>query len=309
MRICYYVTTLYKYKYHFYYDNLDWLAFGIENKLKWKNFRLHLWLAKKSGVKIAIFPSGCRGELTKEEFSKFDKGNVCNNCGFKFCDDRINKARLRLVNKYADLVVGWATFNSPHFNYTHCKYKSLDLKLWKPNLKIPKKFILPATNNLRILHSFYNEDRLNGGKNIKGSPAIVAAINKLKEEGYKVEYMHITDKASNEMRYYQSQSDIVVEQLIYGWWGSTGVETMCLGKPVVCYLRPSWKSFFLKQFPEHKALPIIEATTLNVYQELKRLVVDKRYRQLKGRQSRNFATRHYDSKLNTNKIIEILEAL
>ena len=39
------------------------------------------------------------------------------------------------------------------------------------------------------------------------------------------------------MRYYQVQADIIVEQLIYGWWGSTAIEGM-LGKPVTVILIP-----------------------------------------------------------------------
>ena len=38
------------------------------------------------------------------------------------------------------------------------------------------------------MHSFYNENREKEGKNIKGSPKILDAINRLKNDGYKVEY-------------------------------------------------------------------------------------------------------------------------
>ena len=109
------------------------------------------------------------------------------------------------------------------------------------------------------------------------------------------------------MRFYQAQADIVVEQLIYGSWGSTGVETMALGKPVVCYLRPSWKAMFLSSFPEYDDLPIIEADTNTIYDELKKLVVDKDLRQQKGEASRRFAEAHFDPEKNTREFIKKLE--
>ncbi len=307
LKLIYYIFLIFKYKYHFYYSDLDLFGLGFETKFKLEPFRLHLWLAKAFGVKICYFPSGCRFEFTKLEFSNFDNGNVCNNCGWNSCDDKINIRHLRLVKRYVDHVFGWGTFESPHYKFSHLKYKSLDLNLWSPSLKLPKKFKLRPTENIRILHSFYDENRLNQGKNIKGSPYILNAINKLKNEGYKVEYMYISQVPLNQMRYYQVQADIVVEQLIYGWWGSTGVETMCLGKPVVCYLRPSWKAFFMKKFKEYNNLPIIEANTRNIYCVLKKLVQKKELRKLKGYQSREFAEQHYDVKKNTAELIDFLE--
>jgi glycosyltransferase involved in cell wall biosynthesis len=111
------------------------------------------------------------------------------------------------------------------------------------------------------------------------------------------------------MRFYQAQADIVVEQLRYGWWGSTGVETMALGKPVICYLRPSWKEFFFATFPEYERLPIIEASVDTVYDSLKLLVENEEYRLRLGRESRVFAEKHFNPKANVmsleKKLLEI----
>ena len=111
------------------------------------------------------------------------------------------------------------------------------------------------------------------------------------------------------MRFYQAQADIIVDQLIYGWWGSTVVEATALGKPVVCYLRPSWKQFFLKVFPEYPSVPIIEATTDTIYEVLKNLVLDAQYRSQKGEDARAFAESHFDPKQNTVDLIKTLERL
>ena len=81
-----------------------------------------------------------------------------------------------------------------------------------------------------ILHSYFDEDRgKENKKNIKGSPQIIKAVDELRNEGHKINYIYINDKHLRNMKYYQVQADIVIDQLIYGWWGSTGVETMALG--------------------------------------------------------------------------------
>jgi glycosyltransferase involved in cell wall biosynthesis len=178
----------------------------------------------------------------------------------------------------------------------------VDLDVYRPDIEVPREFKLPPSQNLRVLHSFYNKGRLNEGKNIKGSPHLLAAIDRLKFEGYLVEYYYLTDVPLVEMRYYQVQADIVVDQLIYGWWGSTAIEAMALGKPVICYLTPSWKRLFLERFPEYKSLPIVEANIKNIYDVLKRLVVDKEYRNQKGKEARLFAERHFDVKKNAYEL-------
>ena len=178
--------------------------------------------------------------------------------------------------------------------------------LWHPPLNVPPEFELPPTENVRIFHSFYNKGREIGGKNIKGSAFVFDAVEKLKAQGHKVEYMYITDTPSRYMRYYQAQADIVVDQLIYGWWGSNLVEASALGKPVVCYLRPAWKEFFLKTFPEYKELPVIEANTANIYEVLEKLVVDHQYRLQMGNKSRQFAEDHFDPKKNALALTQLL---
>jgi glycosyltransferase involved in cell wall biosynthesis len=107
----------------------------------------------------------------------------------------------------------------------------------------------------------------------------------------------------------QQQADIIVDQLRYGYWGSTGIEAMALGKVLVCYVRPSWKEFFLKQFPEHKDLPVVHATPDNIYEVLRQLVLDKSKRDELSRASREFAEKQYDSVENTKALIKILESL
>ena len=98
------------------------------------------------------------------------------------------------------------------------------------------------------------------------------AVNKLIDEGFEIENHNLTNTDSKSMRYYQVQADIVVDQLIYGWWGSTALECMALGKPVICYLNPEMKESFFTVFPEYEFLPIIESDVNNIYRVLKNLI-------------------------------------
>lgn len=314
--IFWWLSRFWRYQFHLYYGRNPAVTF-LEEKLYLKKlfgqgFLVELWLAKLFGVKLIFLSTGCHDDESKENFSKLDGGNVCGNCGaWNLCFDELNNSNFTRIRRFFDVQIGVGAIDSSQFRMSHMKYKSIDLDLWNPAIEVPEEYRLSLTKNLRILHSACLEksDRNWQGRNIKGSPYVVAAIERLKAEGHPVEYYYITDKLSNQMRFYQAQADIVVEQLIYGWWGSTGVEAMALGKPVICYLRPSWREFFFQTFPEYTRLPIVEANTDNIYDVLKKLVADEVYRRQKGEESRRFAETHFDPVKNTKGFIKMLEAL
>lgn len=286
-----------KYKYFFFYGGISLLALlPKEISAILPSFRLDLFLAKIFNKKLIYLPSGCIDVDLKENISKYDDGNICCNCGWgkNACDDLRNKVKLDAIRKYFDLCIGFSDMISTQYKQYTMKYKAINLDVWKKNIDISKEFLLPKTKNIRIMHSFFSAKRQQGGKNIKGSPFVVSAIDRLRKEGYDVEYFYATDVETKNMRYYQAQADIIVEQLIYGWWGSTGVETMALGKPVICYLRKDAKENFFKYFPEYDSLPIIEANTKNIYEVLKKTVEDKEFRDKKAEQSREFAESFFD---------------
>ncbi len=305
-----------RYEYHVYYGRppvirLFEKELGL-TKIFGKDFLIELWVSKALGIKLIFLPSGCHDDEIKAEITKLDNGNVCGNCGaWDKCFDEKNVLNFDRIRRFFDMQIGVGAIDSTQFEMSHIKYKSIDLSLWNPSLKVPEQHRLPETKNVRVLHSAYLEKsgRSWQGRNIKGSAFVISAIERLKKEGYPVEYYFIKDKPSNQMRFYQLQADIAVEQLIYGWWGSTFVETSALGKPVVCYLRPSWKKFFLKKFPEYNELPIVEANIENIYEVLKRLVTDDAYRLQKGKDSRRFAELHFDPVKNTQNLVSLFEAL
>lgn len=314
--LLYYFAIFWRYHFHLYYSppplidckeakiGLTWF-FG-------RDFLLTTWIARVLGCRLIYQPSGCLEDDAKTDWLRLDEGNVCNNCGFyDRCDDAINLLNFRRIRRYFDFSIGFGYKDSKQLVEKHLKYKAIDLTLWSPDLDIPPEHQLPETKNLRILHSAYLKDsgRSWKGRNIKGSPYVIDAIERLKSEGYPVEYTYIEGKPSNQMRFYQAQADIVVEQLIYGWWGSTGVETMALGKPVVCYIRPSWKALFLRNFPEYEDLPIVEADTQSIYSVLKKLVTDANFREKKGADARRFAESHFDPTRNAKAFARLLELM
>ena len=68
-------------------------------------------------------------------------------------------------------------------------------------------------------------------------------------------------KLSNkEARKRYETADILIDQLLAGWYGGLAVELMALGKPVICYIREDDLKYIPKEMRDE--LPIINANTL-----------------------------------------------
>lgn len=313
-KFAFFLAACFKYRYFVFYGGVNQFLFFEKqipvSRLLGRPFAWSLEFAKWTGAKIIHLPSGCVDEVLKSEFGKWDKGNVCANCGWgeSVCNNVESRFRMGLVNEYVDMVIGNDPFDYGHPNEKHFRFRVIDLELWNPDIP-PAVTGFEQGGSIKVLHSFYDKGRMEGGKNIKGSRFILEAVEKLKADGFDVDYVHLQGLHSSEMRFHQVKADIIVDQLIYGWFGSTAVEGLALGKPVICYLRPSWKEFFLKRFPEYDELPIVEADTSTIYNVLRKLVTDADYRRQKGEESRRFAEAHFDPERNTKEFIEILETL
>ena len=63
----------------------------------------------------------------------------------------------------------------------------------------------------------------------------------MKKDGYKIELI-TTDGYLNykDVRYYQSQADLVIDHLYYGWYGNMARECMAQAIPVATFINPIW---------------------------------------------------------------------
>lgn len=301
-----FVLLSWRYRIHFYYGrpplstNSRSLSKFFPRLRPWNPF---LVIAKIYRARVVYLPSGCRDEFTREEFSKFDQGNVCKNCAyFEQCDEASNRLNLEVIRKYSHLNVGQGFIESPFIQLTPMRWKSLDLDLWKPDLHIPADFLLPSTSAIRIYHSGATGPRHSPTKNIKGTHIISEVIDRLKREGHNVELISVKDVHISNVRFWQAQADIVIDQLFYGHWGSTALEGLALGKPTICYLRDDWKQRFFSNFPEFSDLPIIEANEFSIYRILEELVLSEEIRNNFSEKSRRFAESFLNPQKNAREV-------
>jgi glycosyltransferase involved in cell wall biosynthesis len=269
-------------------------------------FHPGIWILRLLRRRIIYLPSGCRDEELRSEFELLDNGAVCGNCGYSDrCQDTNIYPNLDRANKHARVSLGNGFLEPSYLDVKHTRHKSIDLDVWKP---IPISGT-DSDKKIRVLHSHALENRSAQKLNIKGSPIIVKAMRRIESELSNVEFVEVTGLSTQEMLSEQQKADIIVDQLRYGHWGSTGIEAMALGKVLVCYVRPTWKDNFLKNFPEYSDLPVVNANVDNFYEVMINLLSnDEMIRALKVR-SRLFAEAHYDPSKNVHEIVKVLMAL
>jgi glycosyltransferase involved in cell wall biosynthesis len=196
----------------------------------------------------------------------------------------INKRRcIAIFERYADRIyaVNPDLLNVLPEQAAFLPYSNVDITHWHPRTAMPFNPNCPL-----ILHA--PSDR-----NIKGTKYIVKAIERLKAEGLQFEFMLIENMSNAQARQIYERADIVIDQLLAGWYGGLAVEIMALGKPVICYLRESDFKFI----PEgmRNEMPVINANPSTIYEVLKYWLTENREKIPElGKISRSYVERWHD---------------
>ncbi|HET6891480.1 MAG TPA: glycosyltransferase, partial [Pyrinomonadaceae bacterium] len=260
------------------------------------------------GKKIGYTASGCNSGVAQSsvmDWSALGGRKVCDRCVWQtnadVCNDERNLAWGRKLEKHCDLICGEMV---PGLDYMALQGKAtreplttcLDPDFWRPDLAIPADLKLTRERGeILVYHAFGNYDsRALNGRNIKGTPAIFDAIERLKAEGEHVRLIFVTTEHNKQVRYSQAQADIIVDQLNYGRYGATAREGMMLGKPVICYInahemRPQLELACLRE------CPLISATEDTVYATLKVLLANRVLRHDIGKAGRRYAMKWHSA--------------
>ncbi len=135
----------------------------------------------------------------------------------------------------------------------------------------------------------------------KGTPFVLAAVERLREEvdfGFQL----IQGMPAATARDWISRCDIFVDQLILGEYGVAAVEAMALGKPVICYLKPSLRP----HTPPH--CPVISADPDTITEVLREWLRDGPRRRSAGEASRAWVEERHDARRIVPRMAEYYQA-
>ncbi len=257
-------------------------------------FLLRVEILRLNGIFIYFSPSGCLDGSTTQEINEITRG-LCDKCiwqnNMQVCNDVYNKNKIKWIVKNCKLFT-----NEVDWDKALAKSKigcnipivsPIDSRIYDPELIVPEEFrISKKPHELVIFTAFGNESlRSNDTRDIKGKKFMIAAINQLIAEGYPICHFHASNIPAKNMKYYQVQSDIIIDQLNYGSIGSSTREGMMLAKPVICHIASKIRNFNIAM----KDCPAIDASEETIYEVLKNLVLlPNEERLLIGKKSREW---------------------
>lgn len=196
--------------------------------------------------------------------------------------DASKRAQISVFDRYADSIYAlnpdllWVLPERAQF----MPYASVDPRKWEfqdPN---------PTDRPPLILHA--PSDR-----GIKGTKYVEDAVARLRVEGYRFEFQLVHGLPHREARRFYERADLLIDQVLAGWYGALAVELMALGKPAICYMRENDFRFLPDQMREE--LPLINARPDTLYDVLRTWITTRRAEiPERGQRCRAFVKRWHD---------------
>jgi glycosyltransferase involved in cell wall biosynthesis len=172
-------------------------------------------------------------------------------------------------------------------------YLNPDLRRWLPGARfLPYANVDPRTLQVTPLG---NEDEVvvvhaPTNRRVKGTQHVVAAVEALRAEGVPIRLDLVEGGVREDVFARVSAADLVVDQLLIGWYGGFAVEAMALGRPVLAYIREEEPG----DNPFGASLPIVRTSPARLVEDLRALALDRaRIREL-GTAGRAFVEQHHD---------------
>lgn len=247
--------------------------------------RLDLRYFKALGKGIVVTYQGCDVRQRGYCAASFGGIDPCSAECATPCSSEYDAHKARLVKgfeRYADAIysVNPDLLNVLPERAEFLPYTTVDLEEWKPSGKTR-----PSEGPFTIVHA-------PTARGIKGTRFVIEAVEALKKRHPEVELALVENMTHDEVRRLYERADVVVDQLLAGWYGGFAVEAMALGKPVVCYIRETDLRFIPDAMRED--LPFIQACPGDILDVLEATLARREELAPLGRKSRAFVERWHD---------------
>ncbi|HMT10179.1 MAG TPA: hypothetical protein PKA39_00985 [Ignavibacteria bacterium] len=252
-----------------------------------KDLKILRFFGKKTGL---IF-TGCdvqQPEKTYEPHIPYSSCHVCTDDYKKFvgCVPETKKIRTRKLEEGIDVIFNdRALRNVIHRDAPHLN-QPINIE------EFPEVIDHPKNPKPVILHAPSNSG-------YKGTQYLVDAVEKLKKE-FDFEFRLVNNVSLQKLYEEITKADLVVDQLIQGWFGMLPLEAMMFEKPVVCYMRDDVAA---AQPPDN---PMINANPATIYEVLRELLRDTSKWRQTGEAGRKYVVKYHDSKIVAKQYTDIL---
>lgn len=129
----------------------------------------------------------------------------------------------------------------------------------------------------------------------KGTEFILNALNDLAEKYSDQVDIKLIEKVTHaQCLKLLEDVDVVVDQILIGWYGALGVEAMKMGKPVIARIAQEDLNFLPEPMANEVQDAVIPAEPKNIYAVLERCLGDRKFLRQKAEAGREYVNRWHD---------------
>jgi len=136
----------------------------------------------------------------------------------------------------------------------------------------------------------------------KGSKYIIHALKELKKEGLRFDLKLLHKVPFREALEWYKKADLIVDQILIGWYGVLATECMAMGKPVAVYMRDD-----LANTPDD--VPVQNINLDNVKDKLRDAIQDFELRKYLSERGRAYVKAIHDESIVIPKLIDVYETI
>ena len=243
-----------------YRNEFDVFHFNYGSTLiDFRTYGIHHWDLPyyPKGKKIIFTYNGCDARQKYKTIQRvriascFEEDCYCGICN-NGTRDRIREKRIGIVSNYAHHIFAV----NPDLLYflpeTISSFLPYSIASWHEIQNVPYKI----NRKIKVVHSPTN-------RSAKGSKYIIQALENLKKR-YSLEIVLIEKVPNREALEIYKQADLVVDQVLAGWYGGLAVEAMKMGRPVAVFIREDDLKFIPEKMGMDLRSAVINLNPLNI---------------------------------------------
>ena len=209
---------------------------------------------------------------------------TCTDC-MERCVASEKKARAVKAERYADLILAQPEYGQYLAEYSYFWFP-LDLRQWMP--------VQVKNSRPRVVHAPSHTG-------IKGTKYVDRAIQQLRDEGVEFDFVVLHNRPHGEIREELERCDIVVDQLMAGWYGLLTIEAMALGKCVLTYVSPD-----LERAHGIANVPVLSTNPNTITENLRLAIANAALRDRLGEAARKFVEAHHDADRVVGNVLRLI---
>lgn len=255
-----FVRSIFRYKCIYIYFNGGSLF--RQPMVKW----LEPYLYNLSGVKIVVMPYGGDIQELNRTSNLIFKNNVITDYPAHGLRRKRIENQIDRWTRHADHVISgcdWIEYMN-HWDTLTLGHFSIDTEKWVP----AEDYEVCKDGILRVLHAPNH-------RGIKGTKHVIRAVKNLQERGYKIELKMLEGVSNEKVLEVMQYVDVVVDQLIIGWYAMFAMEAMALSKPTLCFIRQDFEEMYIEaELLNENELPLINCNFSTIEKELEKLCLN-----------------------------------